>query len=40
MKREPEDFIPDHNLNQDESDLDQDLFDDYQQSKEDLAMED
>lgn len=39
--KDPKDFIPDHDLNEPEvwTEEDQDEWDDYQQSKEDLAME-
>ena len=36
---DPEDHIPDHDLDPIEDDFDQDSWDDYQQSKEDLAMD-
>lgn len=36
---DPKDEIPDHDLIPEETDFDQDAWDDYQQSKEDLAME-
>lgn len=38
--KNPKDFIPDHNLEPDEDEFNQDEFDDYQQLKEDEAMED
>lgn len=37
--KEPKDFIPDHDLCEPEEEFDQDAWDDYQQTKEDLAMD-
>lgn len=37
--KEIQDFVPDHNLIPDENDFDQDEYDDYQQSLEDLERE-
>ena len=37
--KEIQDFVPDHDLNPDEKDFDQDSWDDYQQSLEDLERE-
>ena len=36
----PKDHIPDHDFDEPENDFDQDEWEDYQQSKEDSAMED
>lgn len=33
------DHIPDHDIDPDETEFDQDAYDDYQQAKEDLSME-
>lgn len=37
---DPKDFIPDHDLDEPESDFDQDTWEDNEQAKEDAAMED
>lgn len=37
---DPLDYIPDSQLDPDWDETDQDAYDDYQQAKEDLAMED
>lgn len=40
MSKDPNDYIPDHDLDESESDFDQDAWEDNEQAKEDAAMED
>jgi len=40
MGKDPNDHIPDHDIDEPESDFDQDAWEDNEQAKEDAAMED